>query len=85
MGGRLESPPTIHLVRDVSPGKVMLCVTFRVPEAVAFNGREGQGGSGCVGTAAANTGVAAPRGEEGASATKEGDPVASEANKRQRT
>ena len=39
MGGSFESPPAVHLVRDVSPGKVMLCITFRVPEAVAFNGR----------------------------------------------
>eukprot|EP00983_Pelagomonas_calceolata_P043518 1138933-Pelagomonas_calceolata.AAC.8 len=39
MGGQFEAPPTVHWVRDVSPGKIMLCVTFRVPEAVAFNGR----------------------------------------------
>jgi len=39
MGGQFEDAPTVHLVRDVSPGKVMLCVTFRVPEAVAFHGR----------------------------------------------
>lgn len=41
MGGRLESPPAIHVVRNVSPGKIMLCVSFRVPEAVAFAGRSG--------------------------------------------
>ncbi|KAF5827454.1 Met-10+ like-protein-domain-containing protein [Dunaliella salina] len=41
MGGQFEAPPTVHWVRDVSPGKIMLCVTFRVPEAVAFNGRQG--------------------------------------------
>lgn len=45
LGGKLEGPPEIHVVRDVSPGKVMLCVTFRVPAAVAFNGRgAGTGG-----------------------------------------
>lgn len=39
LGGELEEPPVIHTVRDVAPNKLMLCVTFRVPEAVAFAGR----------------------------------------------
>ena len=47
LGGKLDAPPKIHVVRDVAPGKLMLCVTFRVPEAVAFNGR-GQGEDGAA-------------------------------------
>jgi hypothetical protein len=40
LGGKLEEPPSIHTVRDVAPNKLMLCVTFRVPQAVAFAGRQ---------------------------------------------
>jgi hypothetical protein len=40
LGGKLEEPPSIHTVRDVAPNKLMLCVTFRVPKAVAFAGRQ---------------------------------------------
>ncbi|KAF6261234.1 Met-10+ like-protein-domain-containing protein [Scenedesmus sp. NREL 46B-D3] len=40
LGGKLDEPPSIHTVRDVAPNKLMLCVTFRVPQAVAFAGRQ---------------------------------------------
>uniref|UniRef100_A0A383WCY4 tRNA (guanine(37)-N1)-methyltransferase n=1 Tax=Tetradesmus obliquus TaxID=3088 RepID=A0A383WCY4_TETOB len=40
LGAKLEEPPSIHTVRDVAPNKLMLCVTFRVPQAVAFAGRQ---------------------------------------------
>jgi hypothetical protein len=40
LGGKLEEPPSIHTVRDVAPNKLMLCVTFRVPQTVAFSGRQ---------------------------------------------
>ena len=41
LGGPLDALPTIHHVRDVAPSKIMLCVSFRVPEQVAFAGRSG--------------------------------------------
>ena len=37
LGGKIDdSDLTIRLVRDVAPNKRMLCITFRVPESVAF-------------------------------------------------
>lgn len=36
LGGPLEEPAHIHCVRDVSPNKVQLCVSFRVPSSVGF-------------------------------------------------
>jgi len=66
MGGSFEAPPTVHYVRDVSPGKLMLCITFQVPEAVAYNGRQveqsvraaGQGALGHANHAHEETGTA---------------------------
>lgn len=40
LGGSLEEAPAVHNVRDVAPNKLMLCISFRVPRAVAFHGRE---------------------------------------------
>ena len=36
LGGKLEKRPEIHVVRDVAPNKLMLCLTFRLPEAIAY-------------------------------------------------
>lgn len=36
LGGPLDSKLSIHDVRLVAPNKRMLCLTFHVPEAVAF-------------------------------------------------
>jgi hypothetical protein len=56
MGGAFEESPSVHVVRDVAPNKIMLCISFRVPERVAYRGREGWkaegegGGAGEVGS-----------------------------------
>ena len=42
LGGKIEGAELIiRLVRDVAPNKRMLCITFRVPEHVAFSYKEG--------------------------------------------
>ena len=43
LGGMIDdSELKIRLVRDVAPNKRMLCITFRVPESVAYLHREGE-------------------------------------------
>eukprot|EP00892_Ulva_mutabilis_P004631 jgi/Ulvmu1/253/UM001_0257.1 len=36
LGARLDEPATVHKVRLVAPDKHHVCITFRVPRAVAF-------------------------------------------------
>ncbi len=59
----MDRPPSVHIVRDVAPNKLMLCISFRVPAAVAFS-RESRDQSQEVAA------VSGPRDEGGPSAAK---------------
>jgi hypothetical protein len=81
LGGPLDVPPSIHTVRDVSPNKLMLCVSFQLPEGVAFAGRQAEGAAPAAGGEADQQ-----RQQQEAAAGVEGDsPDADPAVKRQRT
>ena len=43
LGAQLVEPLNVHHVRDVAPNKVMLCITFRVPQHILFK-RSAEGG-----------------------------------------
>lgn len=56
LGAPLEGEPKIHFVREVAPNKRMLCISFRLPEAVALASSSGEAAGGAA--AAAQNGAA---------------------------